>query len=65
VKAIFEEVLPAIDIYKQIAAPDLEEKMIDLAITMFNNYDKNAPGSYSFEQGPIYGRPILHWIRNC
>jgi hypothetical protein len=55
VKAIFEEVLPAIDICKQRAAWDLEEKVIDPAITMFNNYDKNAPGGYFFEQGPIYG----------
>jgi hypothetical protein len=55
VKAIFEEVLPAIDIHKRIAARDLEEKVIDPAITMFNNYDKNAPGGYLFKQGPIYG----------
>ncbi len=54
-KAIFEEVLPAIDIHKRIAAWDLEEKVIDPAITMFNNYDKNAPDGYFFEQGPIYG----------
>jgi hypothetical protein len=55
VKAIFEEVLPAIDIHKRIAAWDLDEKVIDPAITMFNNYDKNAPGGYFFKQGPIYG----------
>ncbi len=55
VKAIFEEVLPAIDIHKRIAARDLYKKVIDPALTMFNNYDKNAPGSYFFEQGPIYG----------
>jgi hypothetical protein len=65
VKAIFEEVLPAIDIHKHVATQDLEEKVIDLAITMFNNYDKNTPGSYFFKQGPILGRPILHWIRIC
>jgi hypothetical protein len=55
VKAIFGEALPAIDIHKRIAARDLEEKVIDPAITMFNNYDKNAPGGYFFKQGPIYG----------
>jgi hypothetical protein len=55
VKAIFEEVLPAIDIHKWIVAWDLEEKVIDPAITMFNNYNKNTPGSYFFKQGPIYG----------
>jgi hypothetical protein len=55
VKAIFEEVIPAIDIQKQIAARDLDEEVIDPAITMFNNYDKNAPGGYFFEQGLIYG----------
>jgi hypothetical protein len=55
VKAIFEEILPAIDIHKWIAARDLEEKVIDPAITMFNNYDKNAPGSYFFKKSPIYG----------
>ncbi len=55
VKVIFEEALPAIDIHKRIAAQDLEEKVIDPAITMFNNYDKNAPGGYFSEQGPIYG----------
>ncbi len=55
VKAIFEEVLPAIDIHKRIAARDLDEKVIDPAITMFNNYDKDASSSYFFEQGPIYG----------
>jgi hypothetical protein len=54
VKAIFEEVLPVIDIHKRIADQDLEERVIDPAITMFNNYDKNAPGDYFFEQGPIY-----------
>ncbi len=53
-KAIFEEVLHAIDIHKWIAAWDLEEKVIDPAITMFNNYDKNAPGGCFFEQGSIY-----------
>ncbi len=42
VKAIFEEVLPAIDIHKRITARDLEEKVIDPAITMFNNYDKTS-----------------------
>ncbi len=57
-KAISEEVLPAIDIHKWIAAQDLEEKVIDPAITMFNNYDKNAPGVFFFEQGPIYGETI-------
>jgi hypothetical protein len=60
VKAIFEEVLPAIDIHKRIADWDLEEKVIDLAITMFNNYDKNAPGSYFLSKVPFMGRPILH-----
>ncbi len=54
-KAIFEEVLPAIEIHKRISARDLEKKIIGLAIAMFNNYDKNAPGRYFFEQGPIYG----------
>ncbi len=55
VKAIFEEVLPTIDIHKWIATWDLEEKVIDPAITMFNNYVKNSPGGYFFKQGPIYG----------
>jgi hypothetical protein len=55
VKAIFEEVSPAINIHKRIATQDLEEKVIDPAITMFNYYDKNAPSGYFFEQGPIYG----------
>jgi hypothetical protein len=55
VKAIFEEVLPAIDIHKWIAAQDLEEKVIDPAVIMLNNYDNNAPGGYYFDQGPIYG----------
>ncbi len=54
---MFEEVLPAIDIHKRIAAQDLEEKVIDQAVTMFNNYDNNAPGSYFFKQGPICGEP--------
>jgi hypothetical protein len=55
VKTIFEELYLLLTFTKQIAARDLEEKVIDPAITMFNNYDKNAPGSYFFEQGPIYG----------
>jgi hypothetical protein len=55
VKAIFEEDIPAIDIHKWIATQDLDEKVIDPAITMFNNYDKNAPSGNFFEQGPIYG----------
>ncbi len=38
-----------------IAAQDLEEKVIDPAVTMFSNYDNNAPGGYFFKQGPIYG----------
>ncbi len=54
-KAIFEEVLIAIDIYKWTAAQDLVEKVINPAVTMFNNEDKNSPGGYLFEQGPIYG----------
>jgi hypothetical protein len=55
VKAIFKEVLPAIDIHKQIAAQDLEEKVIDPAVTMFNNYDNNALAVIFFKKGPIYG----------
>ncbi len=54
-KAIFEEVLPAIDIHNWIATRDLEEKVIDPVITMLNKHDKNAPGGYFFKQGPIYG----------
>ncbi len=48
-KAISEEVIPAIDIHKWIAARDLDEKVIDPAITMFDNYDKNTPGGYFFK----------------
>jgi hypothetical protein len=55
VKAIFFEVLPASDIHKWIAAQDLEEKVIDPAVTMFNNNDNNTPGGCFFEQGPVYG----------
>ncbi len=55
VKAIFKEVLPAIDIHKRIAVQDLEEKVIDPAVTMFNNYNNNAPGNFFSNKGPIYG----------
>jgi hypothetical protein len=48
VKAIFKEVLPAIDIHKRIAAQYLEEKVIDPAVTMINNYNNNTPGGYFF-----------------
>jgi hypothetical protein len=65
VKAIFEEVIPAIDIHKQIAARDLNEEIIDPAIAMFNNYDKNTPGDFFLSKFPFMGRPTLHWIRNC
>ncbi len=61
-KTIFKEVLPAIDIHKWIATQDLEEKVIDPAVIMFNNYNNNAPGGYFFKQGSIYeeSNTVLH-----
>jgi hypothetical protein len=64
VKAIFEEVIPAIDIHKQIAAWDLDEKAIDPAITMFNNLTRALLAVIFLSKLPFMGRLILHWIRN-